>query len=547
MKKQKLISLAALLLTSLLLLTVPAASMPFMQQDSAAATLQNSSNAAVQEKDSSQQSQDETVSMLKSALKGNVASAKTFWQLTTTGGNVAYVILGVLCLGLLIIAFKAVKITFDWHYSKDLVQVDFKQLELTEIEAQVKKSRKSTMRQMMEYILGFYRAGGDSMSVQQELTTFVDLKNDQFESYRNWVNFLSDSAGGLGLLGTVWGIFQTFFGGDLDPDKILNGMAVALITTLFGVIVSLILNLGATQTFSSFSNRLEQISDKGDELRLYLLQLNTKNGRTTGYMAPALSTESGEATQMATSGNATVLEQTVERIEKAILSLGDGAAPSRENGQKSKSPKISVHAVEPLFSSIRTGETLKKVLKLQAEDRANRPLEHTRISLETQGPLFFEGKKRELEIETDKTGHAEITMVGGKKVSTASVSFWISGDQEHRENLEIKLYPNTPSQLIIQRGDNQPGRIGQRLTQPLQVLARDQFGNPVPDAEVTFRLAQGEGALNGGARDFSTSTNEFGITEADFTLSDRTGFHCVEASLKDDHGETVKFHILGTA
>ena len=547
MKKQKLLSRFVLSLAILFLAASPALSTPVSPKESASTTLQDST-ADAQVKDSTQKEQDEMVSRLKSALKGNTASAKTFWELATAGGNVAYVILGVLVLGLIIIMFKAVKIVFDWHYSKELLKVEFNVLELPEIEAAVKKSHKSSVKQMLQYIFGFYRAGGDSMGIQQEVVSFIELKNDQFESYRSWVNFLSDSAGGLGLLGTVWGIFQTFFGGELDQDKILNGMAVALITTLFGVIVSLIINLGATQTYSSFSNRMENTADKGDELRLFLLQLDAKNGRMSAYVAPPQA-EQGEPVTVVPGSHTAAIEQTVDRIEKAILSPGDsdGLAQPTGNGKKSKSPKISVHAVEPLIRSVRTGETVKKAIKLQAEDRANRPLEHTKICLETEGPIFFEGKKRELEIETDKSGHADVAVTGGEKIGSGKVTFWISGDREHYEIVEIKLRPSHPSQLTIQRGDNQPGRVGQRLTQPLQVLARDQFGNPVPDTEVTFRLAQGEGALNGGARDFSTSTNEFGITEADFTLSDKTGFHCIEASLKDDHGETVKFHILGTA
>lgn len=513
------------------------------QQDSAGA--QTDSITVANQQDTLQKgSEDETVSRLKSALKSKGASAKTFWDLTTAGGNVAYIILGVLILGIFIIVFKGWAIFVDWRHSRELLNTKFAELELEEIQTQLDNSPDSTLKQMIKHLFGYYRAGGNSIGIQQELVTFIELKNDQFESYRSWVNFLSDSAGGLGLLGTVWGIFQTFFGGELDPDKILNGMGVALITTLFGVIVSLVINLGSTQTFSSFSNRMEEASDKGDELRMYLLHRERKNGHThmpvehDGMKKDPVAHEQNPVESSA-------LERIVERFEKAINKPHEEGTVAPQVNGKNNEPKISVHAVPPSPEFLQTGEVTKKALKLQVEDKANRSLAHIKIKLASEGMVFFEGKKRELEIETDKAGHAEINLLGGEKVGSGSVSFWIAGDNEYKNNLEISVRPNLPSQLLIQRGNNQPGRVGQRLNQPLQVLAKDQFGNPVPDAEVTFRILMGDGHLNGGTRDFHTSTNEFGLTEAEVTLSNEPGFHKVEALLKDGKGSPVEFHILG--
>jgi len=125
-------------------------------------------------------------------------------------------------------------------------------------------------------LLVFYKSAAATIDMHQEITSFVEQKTEKFEAFKNRLTFLSDSAGALGLLGTVWGVFLTFFGGSLDSEKILNGMGIALITTLLGLIVSLIINFFGTEINSVFQKRMELVLKKGDELRLRLLYHQSK-------------------------------------------------------------------------------------------------------------------------------------------------------------------------------------------------------------------------------------------------------------------------------
>ena len=50
-------------------------------------------------------------------------------------------------------------------------------------------------------------------------------------------------------------------------------MGFALITTLLGIIVSIILNLSSTEVSSYFNRRLDRIAEKSDELRFRLMEL----------------------------------------------------------------------------------------------------------------------------------------------------------------------------------------------------------------------------------------------------------------------------------
>ena len=50
-------------------------------------------------------------------------------------------------------------------------------------------------------------------------------------------------------------------------------MGFALITTLLGIVVSIILNLSSTEVSSYFNRRLDRIAEKSDELRFRLMEL----------------------------------------------------------------------------------------------------------------------------------------------------------------------------------------------------------------------------------------------------------------------------------
>jgi biopolymer transport protein ExbB/TolQ len=158
----------------------------------------------------------------------------SFWAMAQLGGWIGYVIMGVLALGLFLIIYKRVDLFMDKRASQKLRQAAFHRMGLDEIESMT--NRQSLLAETIAHLIEFYRAGGQTSDIHQELVVYINQENERFETFRGWLNFFSDSAGALGLLGTVWGVFLTFFGGSLDSEKILNGMGVALITTLLGLV-----------------------------------------------------------------------------------------------------------------------------------------------------------------------------------------------------------------------------------------------------------------------------------------------------------------------
>ncbi len=65
------------------------------------------------------------------------------------------------------------------------------------------------------------------------------------------------------------------------------------------------------------------------------------------------------------------------------------------------------------------------------------------------------------------------------------------GAQNAITQFEAGAAPAAPKALVVVSGNNQSGRVGQQLAQPLRVQLNDAFDNPIADAEIKFIATQG--------------------------------------------------------
>ncbi len=92
-----------------------------------------------------------------------------------------------------------------------------------------------------------------------------------------------------------------------------------------------------------------------------------------------------------------------------------------------------------------------------------------------------------------------------------------------------------PFALEILSGDGQQGTPGAPLAHPLVVEVRDQFGDPLPNAAVTFKVTGGEGQLSGRYSVEHTTTDAKGRAELLLTLGPQPGPNIVGVSLGGGH------------
>ncbi len=232
-----------------------------------------------------------------------IGDIKTFWSLTKMGGGISIAIFGVMAVGLFLIVIQIYELIMDKLRGKPLLSTNYRQLSVSEINKLVMNYPDSMTARLYSVLLSIFHTTGNTTDFHDEIANYIQLQQERFNTFKSRLSFLSDTAGALGLLGTVWGMFVTFFGGNMDSQRILNGMGLALITTLIGLVVSIILNFFSTEVFSVFNKRLELISAKADEFRLWLMALVQQRNRRATDPKPGSDGGQGKRPKPAEAGN----------------------------------------------------------------------------------------------------------------------------------------------------------------------------------------------------------------------------------------------------
>ncbi len=100
-----------------------------------------------------------------------------------------------------------------------------------------------------------------------------------------------------------------------------------------------------------------------------------------------------------------------------------------------------------------------------------------------------------------------------------------------------------PAVLETISGDGQRGIPGGALAHPLVIEVRDQYGDPLPDAAVTFTVTAGDGKLSGRFAVEHVTTDAHGRAELPFTLGLHPGANTVSVSIGGR--EVERFHVEG--
>ena len=94
---------------------------------------------------------------------------------------------------------------------------------------------------------GLLRADQGVDVVEKTIVSYGGVQMSQMENGLSWIGLFISIAPSLGFLGTVIGMIQAFdaiqAAGDISPNVVAGGMKVALITTVGGLIVAMILQI----------------------------------------------------------------------------------------------------------------------------------------------------------------------------------------------------------------------------------------------------------------------------------------------------------------
>lgn len=107
--------------------------------------------------------------------------------------------------------------------------------------------------------------------IERSVASYGSVQSSNLEKGCSWITLFIAMAPSLGFLGTVIGMVMAFdqiqTAGDISPTIVAAGMKVALITTIFGIIVALILQI----FYNYILSKIEHLTSQMEESAISLL------------------------------------------------------------------------------------------------------------------------------------------------------------------------------------------------------------------------------------------------------------------------------------
>lgn len=126
------------------------------------------------------------------------------------------------------------------------------------------------------YYQGLIRLNDGVDAVEKSVVAYGAVQASKLESGCSWITLFIAMAPSLGFLGTVIGMVQAFdniqAAGDISPTVVAGGMKVALLTTIFGIVVALILQV----FYNYILAEIEGLTAKMEDSTISLLDMVAK-------------------------------------------------------------------------------------------------------------------------------------------------------------------------------------------------------------------------------------------------------------------------------
>ena len=124
---------------------------------------------------------------------------------------------------------------------------------------------------------GLIRIGESIENIERSIQSYGQVQVANLEKGCSWITLFIAIAPSLGFLGTVIGMVMAFDqiqqAGDINPTIVADGMKVALITTIFGIIVALILQL----FYNFILTKIEMLTAQMEDASVTLMDIIVKH------------------------------------------------------------------------------------------------------------------------------------------------------------------------------------------------------------------------------------------------------------------------------
>lgn len=247
-------------------------SMQATQDSTAAMSTQNSSIQANQaaEDAASSDSKDEPLSFHQELKKRFIEGGPYFMG----------IILLCLILGLSIAIERIIFLNLSTSNSKKLAQNVEESLNEDGVEAAKEVCRNTKGPVASIYYQGLDRTNEGLEASEKAVVAYGGVQMGQLEKNISWISLFIALAPMLGFMGTVIGMIEAFdkieSAGDMSPSLVAGGIKVALLTTVFGLIVAIILQVFYNYIIAKIDSIVNDMEDASITLMDILFDYKNK-------------------------------------------------------------------------------------------------------------------------------------------------------------------------------------------------------------------------------------------------------------------------------
>ena len=202
-------------------------------------------------------------------------------QFIDGGWGFMTLVLIVLVLGLAISIERIIYLTLSTTNTKKLVA----EFEVALNEGGIEKAKdlcRNTRGPVASiFYQGLLRYNDGLEEVEKSMISYGSVMNGNLTSGSSWITLFIALGPMLGFFGTVIGMIQAFdaiaAAGDISPTVVAGGMKVALITTVFGLLVAMILQIAYNFILNKIENILNDMEESTISFMDILVNYSKKN------------------------------------------------------------------------------------------------------------------------------------------------------------------------------------------------------------------------------------------------------------------------------
>ena len=188
------------------------------------------------------------------------------------------IVLIILLIGMAISIERIIYLTMADTNSKKLLKRVEEKMKNGDVEGakQICKDTRGPVASIFTQGLIRYQDGQSLDEVEKAIVSYGSVEGGKLESGLSWIGLCISLAPMFGFMGTVIGMIQAFDDiaaeGDMSPTVVASGMKVALLTTVFGLIAAIILQI----FFNFIASKIEGIVNDMEDASVSFMDILAK-------------------------------------------------------------------------------------------------------------------------------------------------------------------------------------------------------------------------------------------------------------------------------